>query len=138
MKLKLVLKRFLKRFFLINSFCKECGDSITDFNCDNQLWKEITKKESDKEFCYRCFCLKANTVFKIIAIDPAADSEEGKRLMKEIKIKTHDEYFRTHARPPEVYYEKTEFARPEFRYHLRALDPWWRLRDCEVSEWKPK
>ena len=52
------IKLFLRRFLDINSFCKQCGRQVRDYDAPDKLWKyyiEPAIKKGDT-LCYNCFC----------------------------------------------------------------------------------
>ncbi|MBZ4649255.1 hypothetical protein [Thermosipho sp. (in: thermotogales)] len=57
------VKLFLKRYFLINSFCKECGRYNHDFIVSDEIWIKVKPfiKYGDV-LCYDCFCEKCKKV----------------------------------------------------------------------------
>lgn len=55
--MKVLVKRILSKFFLINSFCKKCGIDIQDFIVSNEIWEQIENDiPNGNTLCYNCFC----------------------------------------------------------------------------------
>lgn len=64
-------KLLKRRYFLINSFCKECGRDVHDFSVDDEVWEKVDKTiKRGHVLCYDCFCekceiLNLSTVWKL-------------------------------------------------------------------------
>lgn len=47
----------MRRFFVVNSFCKLCGVVVRDFNAPDDVWKQIEPHiKYGHVVCYNCFC----------------------------------------------------------------------------------
>jgi hypothetical protein len=67
------IKLFLKKFFNLRSFCKQCGRCVTDFDVSDDIWNKVDRpilydwrgkplKWSLKfghTLCYNCFTMWA-------------------------------------------------------------------------------
>lgn len=69
MIIRLFFKKILSKFFLINSYCKNCGVDIVDFYLPDETWNNIMGIESDKTFCFNCFARKSNKIWALIDIE---------------------------------------------------------------------
>lgn len=70
--IRIQFKNIIKKFFLIPSYCKDCGIDIHDFVVDNTLWNEIMD-QNQQTVCYNCFCKRGNkkniyNTYKLIKI----------------------------------------------------------------------
>ena len=61
MNIKVRVKNFLKRFIILNEYCKKCGHSNNGdyFNADNILWEKVVNNKYNI-LCYKCFNKMAN------------------------------------------------------------------------------
>jgi len=51
------VKLFLRRFVLLNSFCKHCGRRVHDFLVSDDVWRRIEPSiRVGNVLCYDCFC----------------------------------------------------------------------------------
>ena len=70
--LRVSYKLFKRRYFSINSFCKECGRDVHDFSVDNEVWEKVDKTiKRGHVLCYDCFCKKCDqlnlpTIWKLV------------------------------------------------------------------------
>ena len=57
MNIRLYTKLLLRRFILLNSFCKNCGREVHDFSAPDSIWHMVEPTiEHGKMLCYDCFC----------------------------------------------------------------------------------
>ena len=50
-------KLFLRRFMLVDSFCKRCGVDVRDFHAPDNVWEKIEPHiKHGNVLCYQCFC----------------------------------------------------------------------------------
>ena len=57
--IRLHWKLLTRRFWLRNSFCKECGVDIRDFHAPDNIWDQVFHLGGmNKTLCYNCFCDK--------------------------------------------------------------------------------
>lgn len=62
-KILVFIKLFLRNFFLLNSFCKECGRKVHDFYVSDDIWELVKPHiKYGKVLCYDCFCDKCKEV----------------------------------------------------------------------------
>jgi len=55
--MKARIKLILRRFFLINSFCRKCGVDVRDYQAPNKVWEQIKDEiPNGNTLCYNCFC----------------------------------------------------------------------------------
>ena len=64
MNIRLRIKNLLKRFMLIDSYCKDCGRKIDDFTVDDDFWIQIMGDDKNKEICKRCFANRMSIYYK--------------------------------------------------------------------------
>ena len=59
-----VFYKLLKRkYFVTNSFCKECGRDVHDFSVADKIWNKVDKTiKRGHVLCYDCFCEKCKTL----------------------------------------------------------------------------
>jgi hypothetical protein len=51
------IKLQLRKFTLINSFCRRCGVDVRDFQASDYTWEKISKDiKNGNTLCYNCFC----------------------------------------------------------------------------------
>jgi hypothetical protein len=56
MTIKLFLKLITRRFICLESFCKECGRTVYDFQVPDDIWLQIEPLiEHGHVLCYDCF-----------------------------------------------------------------------------------
>lgn len=61
--LRVSYKLFKRRYFTIDSFCKECGRDVHDFSVPDDIWKLIDKTiKHGHILCYDCFCEKCKVL----------------------------------------------------------------------------
>lgn len=54
--IRLHLKLFLKKYFLLNQFCKKCGKSNEyDFSVSDEEWVKLPEKYHNHVLCFNCF-----------------------------------------------------------------------------------
>lgn len=57
--IRVKVKNILKRFILIDGYCKRCGDVMVPiFTVSDTLWNLVTEGDR-KEYCIKCFNSKA-------------------------------------------------------------------------------
>jgi len=66
LKIRVIIKNILKQFFLLDSFCKDCGVKIWDYKVDDDMWKYIMEDDYKKEVCYNCFGKRSNINWRVI------------------------------------------------------------------------
>lgn len=50
-------KLVLRRFALINSFCRHCGRTVHDFSVPDDVWEQVAPHiKHGHTLCYDCFC----------------------------------------------------------------------------------
>lgn len=75
MKLLVLLKLLYRKFFTIQSFCKECGRTVHDFVAPDEVWERVDWYiKYGHILCYDCFCKKCKiiglpTVWKLQELD---------------------------------------------------------------------
>ena len=58
---RLHLKLFLKKYILIDSFCKVCGRTVHDFYVNDDIWEKVSpRKNGNGVLCYDCFCERSS------------------------------------------------------------------------------
>lgn len=58
-RLRVWAKLLLRRFVLLNAFCKECGREVQDFIAPNDVWARVEPLIGrGKVLCCDCFCKK--------------------------------------------------------------------------------
>ena len=56
---KLFKRKYLGGVFGINSFCRECGRDVHDFDVDDDIWNKVEPSiKYGNTLCYDCFCEK--------------------------------------------------------------------------------
>jgi hypothetical protein len=61
--LRVKYKLIKQKFFLIPSFCKECGRDVHDFITDDDIWSKIKPLiKNGNVLCYDCFCEKCELI----------------------------------------------------------------------------
>ena len=51
-----VIKNILKRFFLLDGYCKRCGKrEVPVFKVSDDLWLNVTGAEHTETYCINCF-----------------------------------------------------------------------------------
>jgi hypothetical protein len=51
------MKLLLRRFMLLDSFCKHCGRRVHDFLVSDVVWQQVEPYiHSGHVLCYDCFC----------------------------------------------------------------------------------
>jgi len=75
-KLRLFIKKLIKQYFAIPSYCKICGKNVTDFHASNEIWLKITGNKWTI-WCFECFTKKAREmgICTIFDIWPHDDNE---------------------------------------------------------------
>lgn len=48
-------KLLLRRFILLDAFCKHCGRTVHDFQAPDAMWDRLTIRNGNV-LCYDCFC----------------------------------------------------------------------------------
>ena len=96
-KARLFIKKIIKRFIPIPSYCKVCGKSVTDFHVPDDLWLSMTGNKWTI-WCFECFTKKARkmgvcTIFDIFPHDDNEFIGEGEskifdKLIKKFSDKT--------------------------------------------------
>ncbi len=71
--LRLRAKMILRRFVLRDSFCKDCGIDLQDFQAPDDIWKQVAPQPDDV-FCYQCFverCYRAGLpgMYRLVPLD---------------------------------------------------------------------
>ncbi|OPY57151.1 MAG: hypothetical protein A4E55_01833 [Pelotomaculum sp. PtaU1.Bin035] len=57
--IRVKFKLILKKFFIVPSFCKECGRNVHDFVVDDNIWHKVSRYiKNGHVLCYDCFCEK--------------------------------------------------------------------------------
>lgn len=57
--IRVLYKLLKRRYFVTNSFCKECGRDVHDFSVDDETWTKVDKTiKYGHVLCYGCFCQK--------------------------------------------------------------------------------
>jgi len=57
MRLRLYLKLLLRRFMLLDAFCKHCGRTVHDFRAPDAVWLKVALSiRHGNVLCYDCFC----------------------------------------------------------------------------------
>ena len=57
MNVKVVYKNFLKKFKLMNQYCKSCGNDMGyDYKVSDEDWEKLPLKYHNKVLCLNCFC----------------------------------------------------------------------------------
>lgn len=64
MNLRIAFKTLIKKFWLIPSYCKDCGVDIKDFVASDELWQEVMGS-SNQTVCYNCFCKRSGQNYRI-------------------------------------------------------------------------
>ena len=56
-------KLFLRRFMLVDSFCKCCGVDVRDFRAPDDVWDQVLRLGGmHRVLCYNCFCDKCEWI----------------------------------------------------------------------------
>ena len=56
-RVRVVWKLLLRRFIVVDSFCKLCGVDVRDFAAPDDVWKQINPQiKHGHVVCYNCFC----------------------------------------------------------------------------------
>ncbi len=51
-----IIKNILKRFILLDGYCKKCGKCASPvFHVSDNLWTEVTAWNYKKTYCINCF-----------------------------------------------------------------------------------
>ena len=95
--IRLLLKKIIKKYIAIPSYCKICGRTVIDFHASNNIWLKITN-DKGTIWCFSCFTKKARemnicTIFDIFPHDDNEFIGEGEskifdKLIKKFSDKT--------------------------------------------------
>jgi len=63
MKIRLHIKNFLRKYIVLNEYCKKCGrrNKTTWFSATDKVWERVTHQEKNcNVLCWICFNKLAN------------------------------------------------------------------------------